>query len=342
MVFKSIILVVFFISPLFVYGARSPLENKVSQKRLLLVDSSSSKSAVEGSQKRDSKSVSTSPAEGIQEEIPESIFDLNKKEPQAKGLILAFKSWPLKEKEKALILKKTNKAGLKKKSELERFKTWVFEWPKWHKGLEAEKFCKEVSNLSFLDYCEPEYLLEPGTGWLRKKTGKKIDKTIAGQIGPKTPQKDGPKLNPPEVPANQTGDIKTCNIASSQLNLKNGQLSDYWAQERIGADLLKEELKKATPVKKHLVAVFDTPYIHRHDMNVRNLISGKGKQAVLPPLGNNMTSFDATIPSHFLSQSNHLLNKVKKECKNEDENNSDAGTQPQGPGKPPGWNPPGY
>ena len=77
-----------------------------------------------------------------------------------KGLILAFKNWP-SEKEEALILKKIEKADLKKKSELKEFKTWVFEWTDWHIKEEAEKLCEEFSSLSSIDYCEPDSLQSP-------------------------------------------------------------------------------------------------------------------------------------------------------------------------------------
>ena len=74
-----------------------------------------------------------------EKEVP--VPEFNKDNPQAKGVILAFHRWP-DEKEKALIVKKLTKAGLKKKEEFQRFKSWVFEWPEWHKAMRAEKFVK--------------------------------------------------------------------------------------------------------------------------------------------------------------------------------------------------------
>ena len=90
----------------------------------------------------------------------------------------------------------------------------------------------------------------------------------------------------------------------------------------IGADLLKEKLKKAKPVEKHLVAVFDSPQGSSHGTAVRNLISGEGKQAVLPELGNRISIRDASRPSFYLRHSNNLLNKVQNVCG--DGNNSRA------------------
>ena len=63
-----------------------------------------------------------------------------------------------------------------------------------------------------------------------------------------------------------------------------GQLSDYWAQEMIGSDLLKEELEKASPIKKHLVDVFDIDWI-KHLIRVRNIVSDEGAHSVLPEIG---------------------------------------------------------
>ena len=228
------------------------------------------------------------------------------------GLILAFTSWP-EGKEKEALLKQLQEAGLKKKAEHKAFKTWVFEWPDWRKAEEAEQICKKISKLSVLDYCEPDSLLEPATGKLRKRAKKKVHKELINREGPARQPKGGPNLNPPSIPSDiQGGNVRSCNIVSSQLNL--GSIGDYWAQERVGSDLLKEELKKAPPVKKHLVAVFDTPYKNRHDMGVRNIISGSGPQAVLPPLGNNMTYSDVTISSHYLDHSSHLLKTADKIC----------------------------
>lgn len=236
-------------------------------------------------------------------------FFLNKKEPQAIGLILAFKTWPAG-KARTALLKKLQTAGLKKKAEYEMFKTWVYEWPDWRKAEQAKKLCKEFSNLPFIDYCEPDYFLEPAS---------------EGSL------KVAPKLNPPPVPqypnfsSVSSGNnviygeiaprknVKSCKIVSSKLKLYRGQLGDYWAQERVGADLLKEELKKAPQPTKHLVAVFDNSFNH-HNVGVKNLISGSGLQATLPPLGKSITVHDVYRSSSHLAQSNQLLRTADKIC----------------------------
>ena len=238
------------------------------------------------------------------------VFDRDN--PQAKGVILSFKRWPNQE-ETATILKKLTEKGLKKKSELPRFKVWIFEWPEWRKGLEAERVCEAISELLFLDYCEPDYLLGPANI--------------------KLPQLQEESLSPVSV---QKGNLKTCGIVSGKFGLRGwpergadlrfgrevteeeAELSDYWAQEMIGADLLKEEVNKVSPPsKKHFVAVFDdsSERYGRHDIGVKNLISDEGKHSVLPEIGGKASIHDVRRPSAYLEQSSRLLDKVQEQCR---------------------------
>ena len=80
--------------------------------------------------------------------------------------------------------------------------------------------------------------------------------------------------------------IRTCGIVPSDLNFMNGKLSDTWAQELIGSDLLKEELKEIpAPSSTNFITVMDD-FIEgqEHGPQVRNLISGENPYAVLPEL----------------------------------------------------------
>ena len=64
----------------------------------------------------------------------------------------------------------------------------------------------------------------------------------------------------------------------------DSKLSDYWAQELIGSDLLKEELKNTPPFKRsNWIVVFDAQTID-HNIHVKNLISDEGSHSVLPEL----------------------------------------------------------
>ena len=83
----------------------------------------------------------------------------------------------------------------------------------------------------------------------------------------------------------QKGTAKPCELASSMHNLREGVLTDYWAQQMVGADLLREELEKADPlpINKLLVAVLDKKR-KDHYIHVKNIISHTGPQAVLPDL----------------------------------------------------------
>ena len=79
--------------------------------------------------------------------------------------------------------------------------------------------------------------------------------------------------------------VKACGLVPYSHNLMEGRLSDYWAQELIGSDLLREELKKTSaPGKKNWITVFDTSS-WKHNIKVKNLISDDGAHGVLPELG---------------------------------------------------------
>ena len=84
--------------------------------------------------------------------------------------------------------------------------------------------------------------------------------------------------------------IRTCDIVSSSEKLKEGRLSDYWAQELIGSDLLREEVEAVPALrgKPSIEIVDDFMSGHNHDSHgnlVSNLILDEGLHAVLPELG---------------------------------------------------------
>ena len=97
--------------------------------------------------------------------------------------------------------------------------------------------------------------------------------------------------------------IRICNLLpcekksrteTSCIHLMNGTLSDYWAQELIGSDLLKEELKKTpAPKRPNWLAVFDTREWD-HNIDVEKLISDKGPHGVLPELRDEKIAFFRT------------------------------------------------
>lgn len=103
----------------------------------------------------------------VEPEKPETLPDFDPENPLAIGIILAFHRWPDKE-EQTLILEKTKEAGLTKTEEIPRFKIWLFEWGDWQKAETAEKFCRNLPDLSSVDYCEPDSLLGPATGSVKE------------------------------------------------------------------------------------------------------------------------------------------------------------------------------
>ena len=83
--------------------------------------------------------------------------------PQAKGIILKFKHWPLEPYEIDIILIRTESFNLTEgeESQLPFFKTWIFEWAKPETEHTAQEICKIFTQLSFVKSCEPDSELKP-------------------------------------------------------------------------------------------------------------------------------------------------------------------------------------
>ena len=129
----------------------------------------------------------------------------------------------------------------------------------------------------------------------------------------------------------------SCNIVSTNLKLnhfgkekspdKAGTLSDYWAQEIVGADLLKKKLAKAPlPSKQKFIEQFDLPG-EKHDEQVRNLIANQGKAGVLPNLGDKLTTHHTMYASQFAKTVGTLLDKVDELCGSPGGNGQHSGGQ---------------
>ena len=120
----------------------------------------------------------------------------------------------------------------------------------------------------------------------------------------------------------------SCELASSKHKLKDGKLTDYWAQEMVGADLLKEELEKTSPLPedKHLVAVFDTP-TGSHNIYVQNIISHEGPQAVLPALNSSQLKYFQTKWDSDYMETVEALSSPKENTVNEVQNVKPAGKE---------------
>lgn len=389
MISKSFIFFLFSTACFFANGTEALLKDNVSAKKILLAKASSSKKSAKIHKTKKSKPEAHKTNKYV-------LLDSSTDKPQAKGVILVFHHWPDKHntKEKDELFKKLNSAGLKKKSEIERFKTWIFEWSTPHKGKEAQKLCKEFSDISFVKHCEPDYIVTPavdskssnkkqetinhnGTNYIMLRNwvnnrglsianaiyflsrhniptvqidnpevpaliaaGKSYSPTIhaipntsanmklleqfaQGQsVAPRNPSGSS-KVETPEISFNQNsqrvtdpeakGNLRSCNIVPAQANFFEGQLSDYWGQELIGADLLKEELEKTDVPDKHLVEVFDSKK-RNHDKKVRNLIADEGKNSVLPEIGDNAGITNVLYTSDILREANNLLNRVDNIC----------------------------
>ncbi len=95
--------------------------------------------------------------------------------------------------------------------------------------------------------------------------------------------------------------IRSCGVVSDSHSLKEGELSDYWAQELIGSDLLREELEKyPPPEKQHFISVVDWEG-DSHDESVKKLVSGEGPQAVLPELHDKISVFNVDFSKSVIN-----------------------------------------
>ena len=237
------------------------------------------------------------------------------KPPQAIGVILSFHKWP-SEKEQQNISKILNQDGLTLSKKFRSFKALVFSWPKLKTKNKAQKVCRKLSKLKNLNYCEPDALLRPDNA-----SAKSDSKTEAGSpVTTCTADCDNQTISTQNLLSEIQSMQKTtavCELASSKHKLKKGKLTDYWAQEMVGADLLKEDLEKATPLPedKHLVAVFDSPK-NNHNIHVQNIISHEGPQAVLPALNSSQMKYFQTSWVSEFTEAAEALSSPKESTQN--------------------------
>ena len=227
---------------------------------------------------------------------------------KARGIIIKFNHWPNSKQQKT-ITSRLKSSGLKKTESIRGgFETQLFGWSEG--GLKASHFgetaCEKLKDLSFVKRCNPDHLLPLNSIQdfskihKTKKSVSSFSKLKASFLLASTVndteagfaetctlcREKGNSLLPLKLKHN-----KKCELISNKLNLQRGKLSDYWAQELIGSDLLREELEKTpAPEIPNWIAVFDSPS-GDHNIHVKNLISDEGPHAVLPELGDEKIPF---------------------------------------------------
>jgi len=198
----------------------------------------------------------------------------SKKEGKAKGWVLRFHKWP-NVKQRNKIASILNSKGLKKTKDIKFFKAQLWQWQEGRikTSKKADQVCEKLRGLSFIKRCSPDVLLHPNS--LDQETEAHFNSNC------ETCKSQDAELI---AVAKQNLNIRTCGVVSDKHSLMKGELSDHWAQELIGSDLLKEELKKVPPPNKEdWIAVFDSER-EEHAFGVKNVLSDDGKQAVLPEL----------------------------------------------------------
>ena len=222
------------------------------------------------------------------------ILQREKKELRARGVVVRFHRWPsTKQRKKVAGILRTQ--GLKRTRSIKDFKAQLFEWKEG--GLkpsgQAEWACVRIRGLSYVRRCSPDHLLPVNASKDFSRQGRgtlpdghieqdRQSRTEADFLECKNCKNQG--LESIVKPLQEAVSVKSCGLIPSKQKLMDGKLSDYWAQELIGSDLLREELKKTTPPDiENWIAVFDSNRIN-HNIHVSNLISDEGAHAVLPEL----------------------------------------------------------
>ncbi|MDE0151712.1 MAG: hypothetical protein OXK80_04350 [Bdellovibrionales bacterium] len=211
----------------------------------------------------------------------ESTQSANQQNVQAGGVIVEFHVWPNTEDE-TVFLKKLQELNLTEKAKLDRYKKWIFQWSQVSHKSQALKVCSDLLklNISSMKNCEPD-------------TATDVDEIVIDDL-------------------TSTGDLRSCNVVSSGFGLLENKLSDYWAKELIGADLLREDLEDTpAPDKENFISMFDLPK-NEHDARVKHVISDDGKSGVLPET--DVEVFHTPFASDGLIQANKLLDRVDQEC----------------------------
>ena len=218
---------------------------------------------------------------------------------KARGVILRL-HLSANNKRRQLLIQKLIKEGLTKDTEIERFNLQIYQWKKEQTFSRAFRLCKELLESSafaaVVQHCEPDFSFIPTNSYPHYQ----------------------------EVPQTWRTDknIRTCEIVKDDLNVWRESLSDYWAQEMIGADLARKKLEKKRsqlPEDKVLVGVMDFFRKNNkrdHGYAVTNLISSEfpGKHAVLPNIRKHILDQDMKWFSGFVKHTDKMLKKVDQKC----------------------------
>ena len=248
----------------------------------------------------------------VSEQSQESLIDKwrrQRENAQAKGVILGFHKWPNRRQER-IIVNYLKKSGLKKVNTIDRFKIWIFDWVNTSsqetseyllKPLEESlNVCKNFPKVSILRYCEANSLTYPAGIDQNNIAEQTEGRVVCIGMDCFEPLGDQEISILSDVVNETNRAQESCKFIPSKQGLMNSTLSDYWAQELIGSDLLREELEKfPAPDKENYVAVFDSrdgnnleDDLDSHAVKVRNLISDEGIHAVLPELESKVRIFE--------------------------------------------------
>ena len=259
------------------------------------------------------ESIDVLPKAGSKEKRGANPFRVSKsvqdEERKARGVVIRYHKWPSlkRQREVERILRSSD---LKRTKSIKEFRAQLFGWTKG--GLKpsslGEKACDKLKGLSYVRRCSPDHLLplneskrisqgsQPARE-INESDKKNLTKETEGSFNFECENCKKEELKALKKVSQKVLNLRTCNIVSHNRGLmmyfkKGGMLSDYWAQELIGSDLMREELEKTSPPEiENFIAVFDGKK-GDHNIGVKNLISDEGTHAVLPELGERNSFLD--------------------------------------------------
>ena len=164
--------------------------------------------------------------------------------------------------------------GLKPSKQGERYKKKKSKAKKLKPSRQGERACLKLKSLSYVRRCSPDHLLPlnsvQSSYFIAEAKRERRSETEAGFSFECKDCKNQAVKSIAEV-AKKAVNMKVCGLISDKRKLMEGRLSDYWAQELIGSDLLREELEKTpAPNKEDWIAVFDSQEVD-HNIAVKKL-----------------------------------------------------------------------
>ena len=223
-------------------------------------------------------------------------YNIVHKEPEIIGIIIKTKKSPTNE-QITKLKQAIETSDLKFSKKISRFNLLIFNY-KVKKGdlSEVEHLCNQVTLYSFVSRCEADWRSVPNQS-------KETEGNICVNCAPQKPIQ-------PEAIRPITDVINKCDLLKENPAVESfdGKLTDYWAQEYIGADLLRELLiLLKIKLPDNFLAVFDSAAADHYSF-VRSLISDNKDSGILPYRSDEVTMYPISSESSYADLASKLIN----------------------------------